>query len=98
MALRICFATSEMAPFAKTGGLADVSGALLKFLHADGHDIRLIMPAYGSIARHELDSYPLETLQNVPLQLGTYDYEFSVRHARVPGSRASAYLIECLSV
>jgi starch synthase len=98
MALRICFATSEMAPFAKTGGLADVSGALLKFLHADGHDIRLIMPAYGSIARHELDSYPLETLQNVPLQLGTYDYEFSVRHARVPGSRASAYLIECPAV
>ena len=55
MPLRICFASAEMTPFAKAGGLADVSGALLKYLHADGHDIRLFMPGYSSIARERLE-------------------------------------------
>ena len=49
MPLRICFATAEMAPFAKAGGLGDVSGALVKYLHAAGHDIRLFLPAYAGI-------------------------------------------------
>jgi starch synthase len=52
MPLRICFVTSETTPYAKTGGLADVSGALLKFLHAGGHDIRLFMPAYARSNRY----------------------------------------------
>ncbi|MFA9271757.1 MAG: glycogen/starch synthase, partial [Baekduiaceae bacterium] len=41
MPLRICFLASEVAPLAKTGGLADVAGALTKYLHAAGHDVRL---------------------------------------------------------
>ena len=36
MPLRICFLTAEMTPFAKAGGLADVSGALVKYLYAAG--------------------------------------------------------------
>ncbi len=38
-----------MAPFAKTGGLADVTGSLPKAIHALGHDIRVAMPRYGRI-------------------------------------------------
>ena len=44
MPVRICAIASEAAPFAKTGGLADVTAALTKYLHAHGHDIRLFMP------------------------------------------------------
>ena len=40
---------SECVPFAKTGGLADVVGALPKALHALGHDVIVVMPKYGSI-------------------------------------------------
>ena len=47
MPLRVCFLTAEMTPFAKAGGLADVSGALVKYLHAAGHDIRLFLPGHG---------------------------------------------------
>jgi starch synthase len=36
-------------PFAKTGGLADVAGALPKAIHELGHDIRIAMPRYGRI-------------------------------------------------
>ena len=41
--MRILFASSEVAPFAKTGGLADVAGALPKALKALGHDIRVVL-------------------------------------------------------
>ena len=44
--LRILFVTSEAVPFAKTGGLADVAGALPKSLRALGCEIKLIMPYY----------------------------------------------------
>jgi len=47
--LKILFLTSEAAPFAKTGGLADVAGSLPKALAELGHDVRVMMPAYGSI-------------------------------------------------
>jgi len=58
MPLRICFASAEMAPFAKAGGLADVSGALVKYLHAEGHDIRLVMPAYSTLSQSGLELQP----------------------------------------
>jgi len=47
--LKILFAAAEVVPFAKTGGLADVAGALPKVLAAQGHDVRIVMPRYGSI-------------------------------------------------
>ncbi len=49
--LRIAFITSEAVPFAKTGGLADVSGILPGEIRKLGHDCRMFMPLYGSIDR-----------------------------------------------
>jgi len=46
---KILFVSSEAAPFAKTGGLGDVCGALPKILRKMGHDVRLILPRYWSI-------------------------------------------------
>jgi starch synthase len=47
--LKVLFIAAEAAPFAKTGGLADVVGALPKALAAMGHDVRIAMPAHASI-------------------------------------------------
>ncbi len=47
--LRILLLAAEVVPFAKTGGLADVAGALPKAIRALGHDIRVAMPRYGRI-------------------------------------------------
>ncbi len=47
--LKILFLSAEAVPFAKVGGLADVAGALPKAIRALGHDIRLMMPRYGTI-------------------------------------------------
>ncbi|MFC2023316.1 glycogen synthase [Chloroflexota bacterium] len=47
--LKILLLSTEVVPFAKTGGLADVAGALPKAVGALGHDIRVAMPRYGRI-------------------------------------------------
>lgn len=54
--MNILFATSEAVPLAKTGGLADVAGALPKALNACGADVRIVMPKYEEIP----ESYLLE--------------------------------------
>ena len=41
--MKILYASSEVAPFAKSGGLADVAGALPKALVKDGIDCRVVM-------------------------------------------------------
>ena len=47
--MKILFAASESVPFVKTGGLADVVGALAPVLAKEGHDVRVIIPLFSSI-------------------------------------------------
>lgn len=51
--LKILMLSAEAVPFAKTGGLADVVGALPKALKELGHDVRVAMPRYGFINREK---------------------------------------------
>ena len=50
--LRLLLISSEVEPFAKTGGLADVAGALPQALATLGHDVRVLMPKYRGVERH----------------------------------------------
>ena len=47
--MNILMLSSEVAPFAKSGGLGDVLGALPQKLAALGHDVRVMLPKYGLI-------------------------------------------------
>jgi starch synthase len=92
--LAICLLASEVEPLSKTGGLADVAGALTRYLDRAGHDVRLFSPCYASIDRTAFSAQPLEGLQDLPLALGPNHYVFSVLRARLPGG-APAHLIDC---
>ncbi len=54
--MNILFVASEVAGYAKSGGLADVSSALPKALKKLGHNIKVVMPRYYSIDKKELKS------------------------------------------
>lgn len=53
---KILFLSSEMVPFCKTGGLADVSGALPAALKSRGHDVKTVVPFYHMIGQ-EMEFY-----------------------------------------
>jgi starch synthase len=92
--LAICLLASEAEPLSKTGGLADVAGALTKYLYGAGHDVRLFTPCYASIDRAAYSVQPVEGVQQVPLGVGPHNYVFSLLRAQLPGG-APAYLIDC---
>jgi starch synthase len=95
MTLTVCLLASEAAPFSKTGGLADVSSALTKYLHSTGHDVRLFTPLYSSIDRKRFPMRPVEGLQDIEVLVGPHRYVVSVMTAQLPGSTAAVYLIDC---
>ena len=49
--MNILFASVEMSPLAKVGGLGDVAGSLPRALRARGEDVRVAMPMHGAIER-----------------------------------------------
>jgi starch synthase len=57
--LEIAFVTPESVPFAKTGGLADVSGALPKSLIKQGHSVKLFMPKYKRVGEIPINLKPV---------------------------------------
>lgn len=75
--LHIAYITPEMVPFVKTGGLADVSGALPKALVRRGHRVTVVMPRYRSIPFP-----PGEFLGSVPVSVDAAFREASFFHQR----------------
>ncbi|HEU4593452.1 MAG TPA: glycogen synthase [Steroidobacteraceae bacterium] len=94
MKLNICAIASEVVPFAKTGGLADVANALSRQLTSRGHDVRVFMPLYAQIHREKLDAVRVETLQGLPIRCGRHEYRVDIWKSRLPGSATSVYLVE----
>ena len=64
--MKVMLASSEAVPFAKTGGLADVTGALAKALARAGATVKLVMPLYAEVKK----SHSPEKLGSVPISLG----------------------------
>ena len=87
--MRVAILSSEAVPFAKTGGLADVSGALPKALLEHDVDARLILPLYDQIDRGLLTDKIIDGIR--------IEWRGRVHHCRAVESNAAGaptYLIE----
>jgi starch synthase len=96
--VRILFVASEVAPFSKTGGLADVAAALPQALAARGHEVWVVTPRYGSVhpEAHRLErlARPVSARGELAgLWLGRLGKAkvFLLEHQRFYGSRREPY-------
>ena len=92
--LRILFLSSEVAPFAKTGGLADVASALPKALLEMGHDIRVMMPKYGTINDRRYVLREVIRLKEIKVDINGVEHVASAKSAFIPDSKVQVYFIE----
>lgn len=93
--LRICLASSEVTPLAKTGGLADVNSALSGYLHREGHDVRVLLPLYSTMRTAGLDLQPVAGLQDLIIRIGASDIRYSIDRTSHPDSGVPVYLLRC---
>ena len=88
--LKVLFVASECVPFAKTGGLADVAGALPIALAERGHDVRVVLPRYRVTRKHPAERLPAP----LAVPLGAGEAWCSIWETRFPRSDARVYLLE----
>ncbi len=91
--MKIVIATPEAVPFAKTGGLADVTGALLKEYRKMKEEAYLVMPLYGRVR----ENFKLrDTGLKISVPMGNRKLKGRIFSYDPPeADKASAYFIEC---
>jgi len=89
--MRILEVASEAVPFAKTGGLADVAGALPEALARLGCETTLVIPAHREALGKGLAIEPADIAFDVPI--GTRLLPARILRARLPDARGEVYLV-----
>ncbi len=95
MNMRICFISAEFAPFAKRGGLADVSAALSRYLAARGHDIRVFIPRHGQMEFGDLVPRAVPGLQGIEVRTGARGFTCNILTIDAADAALPIYLVDC---
>ncbi|HVM32952.1 MAG TPA: glycogen synthase GlgA [bacterium] len=90
--LKILFVASEVEPFAKTGGLADVVGSLPSALMKLGCEVAVVLPKYKAISR---EKYKLQVeIKGMQVPMGMGEVDANILSTRLGNSHGTVYLIE----
>jgi starch synthase len=94
--LNILYCTSEVTPYSKTGGLADVSNSLPQELNALGHAVRVITPKYGSLDERRLRIYEIKRLTGIEIPVGDKIAICNIKSSFIisPKGKVQVFLIE----
>lgn len=92
--MKIAFVASEVVPFAKTGGLADVSGSLPKEIKELGHDIKVFMPKYYSVDENRFKLEYLSWVGNMPIRISGRSLDVHFYKGFLPNTKVEIYFID----
>lgn len=94
--LKIAYVASEAIPYSKTGGLADVAGALPQQLADLKHRVALFTPLYRSVSVDRFDIFRIAELSDLGVWVGGREWKFNVlaRQDSIK-SKVETYFIEC---
>ena len=90
--MRILLVSSEAVPYAKTGGLADVAGAVPKSLRTLGHHVALILPYYRQ-TRERFGAHVADSGLRLPIELGGETPIAAVHRTTLPHSDVPVFLV-----
>jgi starch synthase len=93
--LKICLVSSEVAPLAKTGGLADVVAALGAELVRRGHEVRVFMPLYRQLREAGRSLVPAPGMGNLSVSLGPRSGRISVFNTTIERTGLEVSCIDC---
>ena len=90
--MKILFASAEVAPFSKAGGLADVVGSLPKELEKDA-EIAIFTPLHGCIDK---EKYGITEVENSEMWLtfGHQPHKFNLYMTKLPGTDINVFFIK----
>ncbi|MCB0730814.1 MAG: glycogen synthase GlgA [Ignavibacteriae bacterium] len=91
--MKIAFASSEVVPFAKTGGLADVAGALPKEIAKLGNEVKVFMPKYYQINEYEYGHQYDSLIGELKVSINGYEHSVHVFYGKLPNSNVDTYFI-----
>ncbi|MBI9070838.1 MAG: glycogen synthase GlgA [Melioribacteraceae bacterium] len=92
--MNVAFVASEVVPFAKTGGLADVAGALPKELSKLKCNVKVFMPLYGSIKKQNLKLNYVWSIGKIKLDIGGEVRNVEVWQIQLKDSDVQVYFID----
>ena len=90
--MRVAFVASEAVPFAKTGGLGDVLGALPRAIQDQGNSVCVFLPGYRSALAAGLPISATGIAVQVPV--GSHRVDGRILESALPGSLVKVYLID----
>lgn len=90
--MKVAFLSAEVAPLAKAGGLGDVAASLPKALYNLDIDVRIFMPFYGLINKHQYKCKLVAS--NVNIAIDNYNEKVSLWQTKLPGTSVCVYLIK----
>lgn len=93
--MKIAFAASEVFPYAKTGGLADVAGSLPVEISKLGHEVKVFMPKYNIFGEVEHGLRYQWDIGGIPIRVNGNVHFVHVHTAYLPGSNVEIYFVDC---
>ncbi|MBI5325792.1 MAG: glycogen synthase [Ignavibacteriae bacterium] len=92
--LSVLFVSSEALPYVKYGGVADVAYSLPLALRDLGHDMRIMLPKYGSVSERRNRIHEINRLRDVPIPIGNHSEPATIKSSSInnPRAKVQAYI------